>query len=141
MAGEKVMSGDLRLKLEDKTVFHATSCTLTMSREFKERATKDTTGVERAKSTKSFTASYEGLAVYASDGVGTHDFEDLFGLYNDDAAAALDIEFLPSESDATKKYTGECFIENLELTAPNDEDATISMSLVGNGALQIANII
>lgn len=135
MAGEKVISGNMRFTFADKTVYHSTSCSLSLSREFNERATKDTNGTERSKSTKSWTASVEGLAVYGSDGVGTMDFFALFDAYNDDTDEAIDVEFVPDEADAEYKLVGEGFIENLEKTMPNDEDATISFSVLGNGSM------
>lgn len=135
MAGEKVISGNMRITFDDDTVFHSTSCSLSLSREFKERATKDTTGTERAKGTKSWTASVDGLAVYNSDNNGTMDFFALFDAYTDDTATPLSVEFVPDENDATYKLAGEGFIESVEKTMPNDEDATISVSVVGNGAM------
>jgi hypothetical protein len=135
MAGEKVTSGDLRLNLNGKTIFHATDCSLSMSRDFKERATKDTTGTERAKGTKSWSASYNGLAVHASDGVNTHDFIALFDLYNDDTATPIEVEFIPVDADATHIMTGAGFIDSLDGTFTNDEDGTISLSIVGSGAM------
>lgn len=134
MAGEKVMSGNLRLTLDGKTIFHAINCSLSMSREFKERATKDTTGTERAKGTKSWTASFDGLAVYAG-GTTSEDFASLFDLYDDDTDTPIDVEFVQDESDAEYVMTGEGFIDSLEGTFPNDEDGTISLSIVGSGAM------
>ena len=135
MAGEKVISGNMRITLDGDTVFHSTSCSLSLSRDFKERATKDTTGTERAKGTKSWTASVDGLATYDGDGVNTVDFYKLFDMYTDDTSTPLSIEFVPDEADASYKLTGEGFIESVEKTMPNDEDATISLSIVGNGAM------
>jgi len=135
MAGEKVISGNMRFTFGDKTIYHSTSCSLSLSREFNERATKDTNGTERAKGTKNWSATVEGLAVYNSDGVSTMDFFALFDAYDDDTDAPIDVEFSPDEADAGFKLTGAGFIENLEKTMPNDEDATISFSVLGNGSM------
>jgi hypothetical protein len=135
MAGEKVISGNMRITIDGKTVFHSTSCSLSLNREFNERATKDTNGTERAKSTKSWTASVEGLAVYGSDGTGTKDFFAIFDAYDSDVDAPLDVEFVPDETDADYKLVGEGFIESVEKTMANDEDATISVSILGNGSM------
>lgn len=135
MAGEKPMSGNLRITLDSNTVYHSTECALTMSREFKERATKDTDGTERAKGVKSWSASTSALAVYGGDGTGTSDFYALFDLYNDDTDTPIVIEFVPHESDATYKLTGLGFIESLEMNAANEEDATASISITGSGAI------
>lgn len=134
MAGEKPISGNLRLTLDGKTIFHAMNCSLSMTRDFKERATKDTTGTERAKGTKSWSASFDGLATYAG-GTTAHDFASLFDLYNDDTETPIDVEFVPSESDHTHTMVGEGFIDSLDGTFPNDEDGTLSLSVVGSGAM------
>lgn len=135
MAGEKVISGNMRLTLADKTVYHSTSCSLSLSRDFNERATKDTNGTERAKGTKNWSATLEGLGVYGSDGSGTMDFFALFDAYDSDVDAPIDVEFVPHETDADFKLVGEGFIESVEKTMPNDEDSTISISILGNGAM------
>lgn len=134
MAGEKVISGNLRLTVDGKTIFHATNCGLDMTRDFKERATKDTTGTERAKGTKSWTASFDGLATYAG-GTTSQDFASLFDLYDDDGVTPIDVEFVPSEADKEYTFVGEGFIDSLSGSFPNDEDGTISLSIVGNGAM------
>ena len=134
MAGEKVISGNLRLNVDGKEIFHATDCSLSMTREFKERATKDTTGTERAKGTKSWTASFNGLAVYAG-GTTSQDFASLFDLYDDDTDTPIDVEFVPSEPDAEYTFVGQGFIDSLDGNFPNDEDGTISLSIVGSGAM------
>ena len=141
MAGEKVISGDMRITLDDKTVYHSISCSLSMSREFKDRATKDTTGIERRKGTKTWSASVEGLATYDGDGSGTMDFFAVFDAMANDTATPLDIEFVPEEGDAGFKLTGEAFIESVDKTMANDDDATLSISLTGNGFLTKTAIV
>lgn len=141
MAGEKVISGNMRLTVEGKTVYHATDATLDLGREFKERSTKDTNGIERAKGKKNWTASSNALAVYGSDGVDTNDFFALFDIYNDDTDTAVAIEFVPDETDAAYKLTGTGFIESLSKNMPNEEDATVSISILGNGAMTKTAIV
>jgi len=141
MAGEKVISGNMRLNIDGKTVYHATDATLTMTREVRERATKDTEGTEKAKGIKNFSASANALGAYNSDGTSTNDFSGLFQLYNDDSTDTVDIEFVPSESDATKKYTGKAIIDNLELNMPNEEDSTASINLSGSGVITEETIV
>jgi hypothetical protein len=141
MVNGKVISGKLRIKLNAKTVYHATECNLTMSRELKERNTKDTNGIQRAKGVKSWSASTSSLAVYGGDGSSSHDFFALFDLYNDDTDATIAVEFVPSEGDATFKLSGQGLIESLEMNAANDEDATASISISGFNAMEKVAII
>lgn len=135
MAGEKVISGDLRVTLDGKTFYHSTSCSLSLSRELKERATKDTTGTERAKGTKSWSMSADGLGVYNGDGSDSLDLFGLFDAYDDDTDTPISVEFVPDEGDAAFKFAGEGILDSLEGTFGNDEDATASISISGSGAL------
>ena len=132
------MSGNLRLTLDGKTVYHATEATLSLSRATKERSTKDTDGREIAKGIKSFTATASALGVYASDGVDTNDFGALFDLFNDDTDSTIAVEFVPDEADATFKLGGSAIITSLELNAPNEEDSTASITLEGGAMTKTA---
>lgn len=133
---EKVISGNLRLVLDGKTIYHATESSLTLSREVRERSTKDTDGIERAKGLKSFEASASALGVYGADNATTSDFEGLFDIYDDDATESVQIQFIPDESDATVAYEGFAIITSLEGNFANEEDATVSISLTGSETLK-----
>lgn len=141
MAGGKVIAGAMRITLEDKKVYHSTECSLTLSRELKERNTKDTDGVKRAKGKKSWSASTSSLAVYGDDGVDAVDFFALFDFYDDDADVPIKVEFVPSEGDATFKLSGFGIIESLEMNAPNGEDSTASISISGDNKMNKVAII
>lgn len=126
--------GKLRLFLGDDTVLHETSSTINFNKEFTERATKDTDGTEVAPGTKSWSASGEGLAVLSLP-AGTTDkkvFDDLFQAYDTDERIAVKFQ-LPGTGN--RVYSGFAYIESLEITAPNDEDATASYQLRGDGAI------
>ncbi|WP_431471908.1 hypothetical protein I5168_11915 [Nonlabens sp. SCSIO 43208] len=131
---------DLRFTLNGKTVYHATNCSITVSRALKERATKDTNGTEVAKGIKSWSGSGEGLAVMELPaGVTTSQaFEDLFDAYNDDTDALVDVELTLGATGATGDtyYKGKAIITELSLNAPNEEDATASFSITGSGVLE-----
>ncbi|WP_271856074.1 phage tail tube protein [Patiriisocius marinus] len=135
MAGEKVISGNLRFTVDGKTFYHSTSCSLSLTRELKERATKDTTGTERAKGVKSWSMTADGLAVYNGDGTTALDMFGLFDAYNDDTDTNIDVEFVQDESDATYKLVGEGIIDSLDGTFANEEDGTASISIQGSGSL------
>lgn len=136
MAGEKVQSGNLRLMLNNKKIFDATGCSISMQRETKQRAaTKDTSSGAATKSTKTWSASYNGLAIYAGDGTDAHDFKDLVDLWNDDTEDLIEVEFVPKESDYTWYYKGEGILTALDGTFNVDEDGTISLTITGVGDL------
>ena len=135
MAGEKVISGNIRITLDEKTVYHATECSINLSREVRTRSTKDTNGIQKAKGQTDWTGSTSSLAVYNSDGSGTNDFGALFDLFYDDADTVVPFEFVPSEGDATFMFEGNCIIDSLELNGTVEEDGTASMSFSGSEKL------
>ena len=134
----QVMSGNARWTLDGKTVFHATECTLSFSRQMKERNTKDTDGREVAKGIKSFTLSTSTLATYNAEGEETHDFGSLFDLYNDDSDTKISVEFVPDEVDATFKLTGQAVITSLEGSFTVEEDGTSSLTMEGGAMTKVA---
>jgi hypothetical protein len=139
MAGEKIMSGQLRLRIDDKTVYHATGVQLSYTRSTKERITKDTNGREESKGIMSFSVSGDALGVYDSDGATALDFKALFVIMNDDTDVKIPVEFLPDEADATFKLTGDGVMKSLNLNANVDEDATCSFTIDG-GRLAIVEL-
>lgn len=136
MANEKKISGNLRLRLDGKVIFDATSCTLSMSREVTQTTgTKDSAAGSNSKGTKSWTASYNGLGVYAGDGNGGHQFKDLVDYWNDDTSTLVHVEFVPSEGDYTWYYEGDGIITQLDGVFNFSEDATVTMTVTGSGDL------
>lgn len=132
MAGEKRISGELRLYLDDKPIFDATGCTLSLSRETTTTpGTKDTAAGAPKKGTKSFTVGFNGLGIYAGDGNGGHNFKDLVDLFNDDSSTKPVAKFIPDEADYQWYYQGECIITALEGVFNFSEDSTITLSASG----------
>lgn len=138
MADEKIMSGQLRFRISDKIIFHATGVQLNYTRATKERITKDTNGKEESKGILSFSTSFDALGTYASDGT-TLDSKALMVIMNDDSDTKVPVEFLPDETDATYKLTGAGILKNLNLGFNVDEDATLSGTLDG-GRLEIVDL-
>lgn len=121
----------MRLRLNGDTIFAATGCTLTLGRETKQRAaTKDTAAGSQTKSTKTWTAGFNGLLTYAGDGNGGHVFHELFDLYDDDSDANNPtVQFIPDEGDYTYYYEGVGIITNLVMNGNVDEDGTLTMDI------------
>lgn len=136
MAGDKVMSGNMRLRIDGKVIFDAIGCTLTLGREVKSRAaTKDTSAGSNTKSTKTWSAGFNGLAIYAGDGNDGHNFKDLFDLWNSDSSTLPVVQFIPDEADYTYYYEGSGIITGLSMTGNVDEDATITLDITGSGPI------
>lgn len=131
---------DLRFTFDGKTLYHATNCSITLSRATKERATKDTNGTEVAKGIKSWSGSTEALMVKELPaGVTTSmAWSQLFDLYDDDSDTLVDVEFTlgPAGTTGDFYYAGKAIITELGGNAPNEEDATASISIVGSGVVE-----
>ncbi len=102
----------LRLKIDGSTVYHSTEASISLSRDFKERSTKDTEGTEIAPGIKSWSASCSALGVQELPaGVTTAlAFEQLFDTYDSDTI--LDVEF-SLDATGTTFYMVTCFIDSL----------------------------
>ena len=141
MAGEKVMSGNARWSLDGKTVFHATECTLSLTRATKERSTKDTDGRELAKGIKSFSLSSSHLVVYGSDGIASNDFAALTDIFNDDTDTRIAVVFTPSETDKEYTLEGEGIMTSLEGNFVNEEDGTSSLTIEGGSMTKVEVVV
>lgn len=122
-------------------VAHSTSHTLEPSGETRDRVSKDT-GKWRHKvmGLVGWTAGCEALACY--DGFS---YKDLFALFVNREPVTLKLagrdavdsndNWVPEQVGDTF-FEGEALILSIPLTAPNNEDATFSISLEGTGELK-----
>jgi hypothetical protein len=133
-----IIEGNARFTLDGDTVYHSTSCSLSLARDTRERATKDTVGTEVAKGIKSWSASGDQLGVLElpSGVTAAKAFEDLFDLYNDDSDTLIDFEFIPKNGTGETKYKGTAIMTALDISLPNEEDSTSTYSLTGSGILE-----
>lgn len=126
-------------------VAHGTSHSIEPSMETRDRLSKDT-GKWKGKvaSLLGWTASCEALACY--DGTSYHT---LYALMITRAEVKLKLagrdavddndNWVPEEI-GDKYLEGGAFITGLPLTAPNNEDATFSISFEGNGPLELKTV-
>lgn len=133
-----IIEGNARFTLDGNTVFHSTSCSLSLARATKERATKDTNGTEVAKGIKSWSATGEQLGVLELPAGATQAqaFAGLYDLYNDDSDTLIDFEFIPKNESALFKYKGQAIMTALDISLPNEEDSTSTYSLTGSGIIE-----
>lgn len=108
----------------------ATSCTISWSVELRESAHKDTAGSgsgwrEVSPGQKSGTGSTEGL--YAED---TNSFAVIYDKMI--AGTPLDLTFTTGES-GDDTYYGQAYVTAMELSAPNNENVTYSISFEFSG--------
>lgn len=121
-------------------IAHSTSHTLEPSGETRDRVSKDT-GKWKTKvmGLIGWTAGCEALACY--DG---YTYKDIFALFVNRASITLklagrdavdDLDTWTPEASGDTYFEGDAFITGLPLTAPNNEDATFSISFEGTGPL------
>jgi len=122
---------DARFKFNDKFLLHATECSLSISLDLEEIATKDTVGKEQLPGDYSYTLATSALvATPTGDQATTHSVSEI--LVN----AALDKTLIPWEfPTATTIYSGFCYVTQADITATNGSVAGSSFSLTGSGAV------
>jgi TP901-1 family phage major tail protein len=131
MATTGIVNGKyLRFYDDGQVLAFATSCSLSFSMSPREIAHKDTPGTgggwrEVLPGQKSGTGSTEGL--YAED---NNAFATLYDKFI--AGTPCDLTFTTGES-GDDTYYGQAYITSMELTAPNDESSTWSISFEFNG--------
>jgi len=129
----------LRIKLDGENVFHETDAEISFELATKERATKDTSGVEVAADIISWSASGSSLGVKESTGSALN-FEALMDKFL--AKEIIEVEFTTGNNSEVGDtyYKGKALLVSLNLSAPNREDATASWSLTGSGVPEKAKI-
>ena len=126
---------DLLLYAGGTAIAHSTSCVFSPSVEVRDRLTKDT-GKYKTKvgGLIDWEVSADALAAY--DG---HNYHTLFALMI--ARAAITVKFAgrtvgenwKTEQVGDKYFEGSAIITSMPLTAPNNADATFSITLAGTG--------
>ena len=109
----------------------STSCSISMSADMRDTSNKDTAGWKKVvPGQKSWTVSTEALLAHSV----AYNFGYLYGLWYNKTALTI---YVKSVSNPTGDYywTGTAYINSLNLTAGNEQNATFSVSLQGDGAL------
>lgn len=117
-------------------VLHATSASLSISREMRDSTTKDS---------QAFSESLAGLVSWELSGDGFVDFDNSAAGHETDELIGFMIRGAGSNTadpkvsvqfgTSGKTYSGEAFITSISLEAGVEENATYSISLQGTGAL------
>ena len=130
MATTGVFNGtNLLLKVEDTTVGHTTSCTLTISHDLPEATTKDSAGWQEVISgVRSGEISFEGLVDY-SDSANAIELADY--IINRTQITAI---FGTTES-GDSIYTAEGYISSIEQSAEMESPVSYSGSITLTGAI------
>lgn len=122
----------LRIKVDGQNIFHETDASISVELSTRERATKDTDGVEIAPDLISWSATGNSLGVQTAEG-GAYSFEGLMDKFL--AKQIVEVEFTLGSKGASGDvfYKGQGLLTSLELSATVREDATASWSITGSG--------
>ncbi len=122
---------DLRIKIGNKKVWHATECSISISTDTEEVATKDTNGKVVVPGDYGYTLSTSALVATLDVGNTTHVTSDqLIALQL--AGTAVTWEFASAEV-GTILYSGTAYITQSDITAATGSIANTSFSFTGSG--------
>jgi hypothetical protein len=131
MAGNTYAGKNLRIRVEGKTVFHATECTFTTSRNMESIASKDTNGEQVTPGNYTWGVSTNFLVANkptaSTTQIGTKEILDTY-----QAGTEVEVQF-STEIVGDVIITGQSFIESLNMSAPTNGVATGDASFKGNG--------
>ena len=122
---------DLRIKVEGKTIYHATECSFSSNMNIDSVATKDTVGEVGTPSNLSWSLSSNGLMSNIPVGsTTTQGVKSLLDLHK--AGTRVAVEFTTG-NDGDVIIEGFAYIESCEAQAPVQGNATFSASFKGDG--------
>lgn len=134
MAASTIYKGkNLRFSFGGKTLYHATSCKLSLSTKLEAIATKDTNGTVSTPSNYEWSLSADALVANKPSGSTTQEgFMDLVALQL--AGTQIEVEFTTGEV-GDFVLTGNVYIESCDITAEVGNSTTGSFSFKGTGDL------
>lgn len=141
---KEIEGKDLMLFLDGKTIALATSCKLTVNREYGDVRTKDT-GKWTKKSPRNVTWSGSSDNLFSVDNSATG-FKTLFDaqMTGKELKAQFGVIERPENEEMPENgwvlpdgtYEGNVVITTLDLTAPQEGEATFTVSFDGSGAIE-----
>jgi hypothetical protein len=133
MASTIYKGKNLRFSFGGKTLYHATSCKLSLSTKLEAIATKDTNGTVSTPSNYEWSLNTDALVANKPSGSTTQEgFMDLVALQL--AGTEIVVTFTTGAS-GDFVLTGSVFIESSDITAETGNSVTGSFSFKGNGDL------
>lgn len=138
MATGQIYKGkDLRVSTNGNTLYHSTSCSISVSTSLESISTKDTKGTVSVPSNYEWTLSAESLMADKPLASTQNDYYDLLQLQL--AGEEVDIEFTTGEV-GDVVFSGKAYIESFSGNADTGSSATSSFSFKGNGDLEISRV-
>ncbi|MFD0701746.1 phage tail tube protein [Myroides pelagicus] len=138
MAEGQIYKGkDLRLSVDGKTLYHSTSCQISISTTLEAIATKDTDGTVNVPSNYEWSLSAESLTADKAAASTQNDFFDLLQLQLQ--SKEIDVEMTTGKSgDILLK--GKAYVESTSISAEVGSSSTSSFSFKGNGDLELSRL-
>lgn len=131
-AGQIYKGKNVRFSFEGKTLFHATSCSVSISTTLESIATKDTLGSMSVPGNYEWTMSTSALVADKPTSSSQTDFMDLVGLQL--AGTEIDVEFTTGTT-GDFILSGKVYIESSSISAEVGNSVTGDFSFKGNGDL------
>lgn len=131
-AGQIYKGKNVRFSFQGKTLYHATSCKLSISTALEDIATKDTDGTVSVPSNYSWSLSTDSLVADKPVVSTQASFMDIIDYQL--AGTEIDVEFTDGVV-GSFKYAGKVFVESSDMTADVGSSMTGSASFKGNGNL------
>jgi hypothetical protein len=132
---------NLRIKLGDKYVAFATSCTVHVSAQLEESSTKDSTnGWQKQEITgMNWDISADALYSVDTDATGMNAVDALDMIL---AQQQVTVEFTQASGEKNRvpgtgaiAYSGTAWVNDVSVNAPNRQNATYTLQATGDGAL------
>lgn len=134
-AGTFYKGKEVRLRLGDKTLYHSTTCGLSVSSKTQEIATKDTSGDITTPDGYTFSLSMDSLWADKENGTTTQlDPADLLQHQLDETVLTFEMR---TEVDGDKMISGSCYVTNTDLTAEVGSMASAAFQFTGTGDLTV----
>ena len=134
-AGTFYKGKEVRLRLGDKTLYHATTCQLTVSSKTQEIATKDTNGDLVTPDGYTSTLSMDSLWADKPNGTTTQlDPADLLQNQLDETLLTFELR---TDVDGDKVISGSCYVTNTDLGAEVGNMATAAFQFTVSGDIAI----
>ena len=133
---------NLRVMVGGKCIAMATSCTFHISAQLEDSSTKDSTGdwQEQEVTGLSWDASTDSLVTLADNGTNGELPADLMSLIINKTLVTLTFDQTSGTNnrtaqDSTIKRSGSAYVTDLNITAANRQNSTITCQFTGTGAL------
>jgi hypothetical protein len=136
-AGDILKGKDLRIKMADNTIYHATECSFSTTREIESIATKDTDGNKGTPGNYEWSLSTSALVANKAGGSSQNDTKSILDAYI--AGEIVAVEFT-TDVEGDIILSGNAYLASCNITAAVGSSATYDVSFTGDGDLTVAAV-